>query len=66
MSHTKTPIWSRIFAIVLPGMIVASLPTTVFAENVSYNAAEAQESIDNGLATLDNLQATLGAAQNRF
>jgi len=43
-------------------------PSTVSAVDVSttQGANNAMESIDNALATVNNIQATLGAAQNRF
>ncbi|WP_028211999.1 flagellin [Paraburkholderia mimosarum] len=43
-------------------------PTTVASVDISTasGASMAMESIDNALTTLNNLQATLGAAQNRF
>jgi flagellin len=43
-------------------------PTTVANVNISSasGASMAMESIDNALNTVNNLQATLGAAQNRF
>ncbi|HTH62504.1 MAG TPA: flagellin [Paraburkholderia sp.] len=43
-------------------------PTTVANVDISTasGASMAMESIDNALNTVDNLQATLGAAQNRF
>ncbi|WP_233883381.1 flagellin [Paraburkholderia flagellata] len=45
-----------------------NVPTTVANVNISTasGASMAMESIDNALSTLNNLQATLGAAQNRF
>jgi flagellin len=43
-------------------------PTSVAQVNVSTTAGAnlAMESIDNALATINNIQATLGAAQNRL
>ena len=45
-----------------------NVPTDVANVNISTasGASMAMESIDNALTTLNNLQATLGAAQNRF
>ncbi|MEM5331483.1 flagellin [Paraburkholderia sp. JHI2823] len=45
-----------------------NVPTTVASVDISTasGASMAMESIDNALTTLNNLQATLGAAQNRF
>ncbi|MGF6296508.1 flagellin [Paraburkholderia youngii] len=45
-----------------------NVPTNVASIDVSSQtgASAAMESIDNALTTLNNLQATLGAAQNRF
>jgi flagellin-like hook-associated protein FlgL len=66
MLQMKTRAWLRILAIVLPGIVFAGLPAAAFAENTAVNEATASESIDNALATISNLQATLGAAQNRL
>ncbi|KXU89677.1 flagellin [Paraburkholderia monticola] len=45
-----------------------NVPTNVASIDISSQsgASAAMESIDNALTTLNNLQATLGAAQNRF
>jgi flagellin len=47
---------------------VNNAPTSVSAINISttQGANLAMETVDNALATISNIQATLGAAQNRF
>ncbi|MDN7900762.1 flagellin [Burkholderia cepacia] len=47
---------------------LANVPPRVADINISTTAGanQAMESIDNALATVNNIQATLGAAQNRF
>jgi flagellin len=47
---------------------VNNAPTSVAAINISttQGANLAMETVDNALATISNIQATLGAAQNRF
>src|SRR6202043_140914 len=47
---------------------VANVPPPVSNINISTaaGASAAMESSDNALATVNNIQATLGAAQNRF
>ncbi|WP_343668558.1 flagellin [Paraburkholderia heleia] len=55
-------------AAVLSQVNAYNVPTTVANVNISTasGASMAMESIDNALNVLNNLQATLGAAQNRF
>ena len=52
----------------LYGVNVNNAPTSVAAIDVSttQGANLAMETVDNALATISNIQATLGAAQNRF
>jgi flagellin len=52
----------------LYGVNVNNAPTSVAAVDVSttQGANLAMETVDNALATISNIQATLGAAQNRF
>ncbi|HLX01207.1 MAG TPA: flagellin [Trinickia sp.] len=64
--NTVTPTTTT--ATTLANINSTNQPTTVANVNVSstLGANQAIETIDNALATVNNIQATLGAAQNRF